>query len=356
MPAKERRFGDPLRGALVGFGNVALHAHLPAWRKSRHFRMDAVVEPLPERVGLIKELLPKARIYPDLDHLLEEGLVDFVDICTPSCFHAELMLRACRSGFHVFCEKPLFSSVADLRHIEEAASRLQRTLFIVNNWKYAPLWSKTLELIHEGYIGAVRSVYLEVLRTPDSGGGLSNWRQCAQSAGGGILLDHGWHAFYLVLAMMKERPLSLSACMSYPEGKGIDLEDTVDLVMHFPGAEARVHLTWRAGCRRNHGTILGDRGRLSIRDDHIILEGAAGHETVRYDFPEPLSKGSHHPLWMEPVVENFYREVAEDKVRGDNFQEGKWCAHLTDLSYRSQMSGSCLVEVGDRPNERCACP
>jgi predicted dehydrogenase len=351
MGGNGKKSGDPLRGALLGFGNVALHAHLPVWQQSKNVKIDAVVEPLPERRELIKTLIPDARIYADLDLLLEEGDVDFVDICTPSSLHGELMLRACRSGLHVFCEKPLFTSSGLLRQIEETANRLHRALFVVNNWKYAPLWSRTLELIREGRIGTVRSVCLSVLRTPNSGGGISNWRQCAQFAGGGILLDHGWHNLYLILSMMKERPLSLSAHMQYPQPEASGLEDTVDLAIHFPGAEARLHLTWRAGCRRNHGTIIGDLGRLSMDDDHLILEPGNGAPPVRYDFPEPLSKGSHHPQWMAQVVECFRREVADDKARGANFLEGKWCAHLIDLAYRSQLSGSCLLEVGDLLSE-----
>ena len=347
MPEDGKRFGEPLRGGLIGFGNVALNAHLPVWQQSRDFRIVAVVEPLPERAELVMELLPDVRIYKDVDHMLTDGAVDFVDICTPSCFHAELMLRACLSGLHVFCEKPLFTSSGHLRQIEETASRLHRTLFVVNNWKYAPLWKRAIDLVREKRIGSVRSVYLAVLRTPDSGGGISNWRQCAKFAGGGILLDHGWHNLYLILSILEERPLSLSARMEYPQRKGSNMEDTVNLVLHFPGAETRLHLTWRSEYRRNYGTIIGDRGTITVDDDHLILESRTGHSPVRYNFPEPLSRGSHHTQWMEPVVENFYREVMDDRVRGTNFTEGKWCAYLTDLAYRSQSSGSCLIEVGD---------
>ncbi len=344
MPTERIRLPSTLRGALVGFGGVAVHAHLPVWLKNRNFRIDAVVDPHPERAKLARDLLPKARIYPDLDSLLRENGLDFVDICTPPCFHGELIYRACVSGLHVFCEKPLVASLESLRQISRAAEAVQKVVFVVDNWKHAPLWAKATQIVNENTIGSIRSVSLSVLRTQGSGGGISDWRQCSQIAGGGILLDHGWHGFYLILSVIKETPLSIAARMEMNDS---DLEETVDLVMRFARAEAELHLTWRAGSRRNFGTIRGEGGTLSINDDHLVLSGDGGPSATRYDFEEALSGGSHHAEWLGPVVENFRREILGLSARGTNFTEAKWCAYLTDLAYRSHREGSCFISVDD---------
>jgi len=335
-----------LRGALIGFGNVAVHAHLPLWQESNHFRIEAVLEPAPERIQLAKALLPEARIYSEVEALLADNSLDFVDICAPPCFHADLMLKACQSGLHVFCEKPLVTSLESLRPIEQAANEFERVIFAVNNWKYAPLWTKAIELFAEKRIGAIRSISLTVLRPPDSGGGVSNWRRCPEMAGGGILLDHGWHHLYLILSIMKGLPLFMSARMEYLQENGLELEETVDLTMRFPNAEVRLYLTWQATCRRNYGTIEGDEGTLFINDDHLIL-GANGVSPIRFDFPEALSSGSHHPEWMKPVVEDFHREIMNVQTRGANLIESKWCAQLTHLAYQSQREGSRPIKVSD---------
>jgi predicted dehydrogenase len=340
---------SPLRGALVGFGNVAVHAHLPVWLKNKNFRIDAVVEPRPERAGLAREFLPEARIYPDLESLVKEHVPDFVDICTPPCFHGELIYTACMSGMHVFCEKPLVGSLESLQRITEAAEASHKVVFVVDNWKHAPLWTKVMEVIRENKIGTIQSVSLSVLRTPGSGGGISDWRRCSQIAGGGILLDHGWHNLYLVLSLIKARPLSITAKM---ETDASGLEDRVDLVLRFPHAEANLLLTWRAGSRRNFGTIRGEQGTLSINDDHLVLAEDGGRSSARYQFGEALSGGSHHLEWMVPVVENFHREILGLTVRGTNLTEAKWCAYLSDLAYRSHRGASCSVSVAE--DDLCA--
>ena len=334
----------PLRGAIVGLGNVAVHAHLPVWERTEDFIIEAIVEPTPERAELGRRLLPQARIYPTIEALLSEDGVDFVDICTPPCFHAELVLAACGSGLHVLCEKPLSISPERLKEIQQLAEQTQKVVFTVNNWKYAPLWMKAGELIRENRIGSIQSIALNVLRPPNSGGGASNWRKCIEIAQGGILIDHGWHNLYLILSLLQEFPLSLAASMDSQSESSSGLEETVDLVMRFREAEARLHLTWHASCRRNYGSIEGKKGSLLVNDDHLVLH-SGDSPPVRFDFSEALSAGSHHPEWMEPVVRNFGREIVETRYRGTNLMETRWCSHLIDLAYRSHRGAIGVLDV-----------
>jgi predicted dehydrogenase len=334
----------PLRGALIGFGNVAVHAHLPLWQESNHFRIEAVLEPDPERIQLAKALLPEARIYSEVEALLADNGLDFVDICTPPCFHADLALKACRSGLHVFCEKPLVTKLESLSEIQQAAEERGRVIFTVNNWKYAPLWMRVDELLRQTRIGTIRSISLRVLRPPGSGGGVSNWRRLAEVAGGGILLDHGWHHLYLILSAMKKLPLSISAKMGTSQTEDPDLEEVVDLVMRFETGEAWLHLSWRASFRQNFGTLQGDKGTLFINDDHLLL-CANGLPPTRYDFAEALSKSSHHVEWMRPVRDNFHREILDPDARGVNLIESSRCARLIQLAYQSHREGSRFIDV-----------
>jgi len=337
----------PLRGALIGFGNAAIHTHLPAWQKSGHFRIDAILDPSPVQARLAQDLLPEARIYSEMDTLITNHDLDFVDICTPPCFHADILLAASRAGLHVLCEKPLVTSLNSLLLVQRAAEEFRQVIFTVNNWKYAPLWIKAIELIREKKIGAIRSISLAVLRQPSSGGGVSPWRRRPEIAGGGILLDHGWHQFYLILSLLQEPPRYISARMECPQAKGSSsLEETVEVAMRFSTADVRLHLTWQASCRRNYGTIEGDRGTLLLEDDHLLL-CREGLPPARYDFSEALSASSYHCEWMKSVIEEFHREVLDSDIRGANLTEAKWCVYLTHLAYQSHREGSCFIPVGE---------
>ncbi|MFZ2447130.1 MAG: Gfo/Idh/MocA family oxidoreductase [Syntrophobacteraceae bacterium] len=340
--------GTILRGAIIGFGNAAVNAHLGGWRKSDRFRIDAVVETQPERAALARELLPAARVHASIEDLLALESLDFVDICTPPRYHDELVLKACRAGLHVFCEKPIAISPDGLAQIHDAARKSERVVFTVNNWKYAPIWVKTAELIREGRIGAVRSVSMDVFRRPGSGGGLSDWRRCPEQAGGGILIDHGWHNLYLILSLIGEDPLSISARMQCAPGNESFLEEVVDLELGFRKAEVRLHLTWRADRRGNSGIIVGEKGTLHMNDDHLILD-CGDAPSLCFNFDETLSAGSHHPEWMDPVVDHFGREIEDPEHRGSNLAEAMRCAKLIRLAYRSYREACCPMPVGDLP-------
>jgi len=334
----------PLRGALVGFGNVAIRAHLPVWRDSPDFRIEAVVEPHPDRARLVADYLPEIPVYPDLATLQGKSSIDFVDICTPPGMHADTILEASRAGLHVFCEKPLVTAWGDFERVCLASRTSGMVVFSVNNWKYAPLWHRALTLVHEGHLGEIRSVSLEVRRPASSGGGATDWRSRPEIAGGGILLDHGWHNLYLIAALIGHHPESISVKMGLGTRGANEVEDEVDLEICYPGAEAKLSLTWRAEARKNLGKIQGERGALTINDDHLLLK-PHGAASSCFDFVEALSAGSHHLEWMRPVRDAFLCEITDRTVRGTNLKEAGFCARIVDLAYRAHGAGLQSAKV-----------
>lgn len=343
MARTNRRNRLPLPGVIVGFGNTAVNAHLPAFLKSKHFRIGSVVESDRQRAALARKLLPEARIFPDMVSLFQNDRPVFADICTPNSFHREMVLSALDAGLHVLCEKPLATSLAGVEEIRAASKTAEKIVYTVNNWRYAPLWLKARELTQAGSIGEIRSIWLSVLRPSASGGGVSNWRQCPAIAGGGILLDHGWHNLYIILSLLaKKKPASVRARMTPNPHNGFS-EQTVDLRILFDKTAVHLHLTWQGPCRQNQGIIEGERGSIRINDDHLILARKDGN-TERFDFTEALSQSSNHPEWMSKVLSSFHNELIDAEMRGENLREAAQCAALTHLAYASQAEG-CEVNV-----------
>jgi len=322
----------PLKGANIGFGNVAEWAHQPAFAGRSEFALVAVAEPLPERRLQARALLPRARLYDGLEALLQgEPALDFVDICTPPRRHVPLTLAALKRGCHVLCEKPLALAPDEFREIEVTLAQTPAALVTVHNWKYAPLLALATAWLRAGTIGTLRHFSWEVYRTPASGGGLTQWRQDPAAAAGGILVDHGWHAFYLALAWAGA-PRALKARLVKGPDSPTEVEAEVEL--QFPGATGRLFFTWRASERGNRGRLTGSAGEIRLEDDALIrLAGASVMESRA--FPEKLSAGSHHPRWMAGVLAEFLEEIHDPERRGRNFQEAQTCASLIRLAYGS---------------------
>ncbi len=91
-------------------------------------------------------------------------------------------------------------------------------MFTVHNWKFAPIFQQAFTMIREGRIGPVWHVEIFTLRNnvcvgTEDGAQSEDWRKNASVAGGGILVDHGWHSFYLLMNLVNAEPQKILAKM-----------------------------------------------------------------------------------------------------------------------------------------------
>jgi predicted dehydrogenase len=335
-----------LRGAFIGFGNVAAKGHLPGWQSREDVKMLAATDVATARREAFLAACPDGRWYDGVDELLSGETLDFVDICTPPGSHATLIKRALDAGLHILCEKPLVTRFADAQMVAAEATSAGRIVHTVHNWLKAPICLKISALIAEGAIGAVRSVRWDTLRTepaiasPADGG--KNWRVDPAMAGGGILFDHGWHALYCI-ARWAGAPHGIAALLETRRFHEWPLEDTATITLDLTLGSGHIHLTWTASERSNHIEIEGEQGHIEVVDDSVIVRRNSSER--RWHCPPSLSEGSHHPDWFVAVAEDF--EIAVAGGGKGNLDEAVLCARLIDLAQRSAAAGGARLPFGD---------
>lgn len=326
-----------LRGVISGFGEVAAQAHLPGWRERNNVSLKAIHDPIASRRHAAINLGLNLRVYDDLALMFDGESPDFVDITSPPAFHAEAARLALEAGAHVLVEKPLCLEAAEFEQLAALARARSRILMCAHNWQFASAYKKAYELVTSGRIGEPHYISLVRLRgqpvgevpakpivadNPHGTFGIrvsgERWRSDA-GTGGGILLDHGWHAFYLIHWLMglgapsspnatNRGPLSLSAYLGYPSGSTVD--DLADLRLATPqGLLAHMHLSWRSPVRRTAATLYGDRGLLEIDGDRVMLtrnDGSIENHSV-VDAPDD----SYHRPWFADLTSLFLNAIAE---------------------------------------------
>jgi predicted dehydrogenase len=336
-----------LRGALIGLGNVALHGHLPGWRRRRDVEIVGGTDSRPEQRAVLVAHAPGARWYATTAELLSEAAVDFVDICTPPASHAPLIRQVLERGVHVLCEKPLVGALDDLAPLVRLAAKTGRVLHTVHNWHHAPIVRRTTELIREGRIGRVNHVVWHTLRTRpaavgDERGG--NWRVDPAVAGGGVLTDHGWHVFYVVQRWIGAQPRSVSATLERRRYTSWGVEDTASVRVTYGQATAEILLTWASDVRRNWAEVSGTAGVLELRDDTLVLKGDGGAD-LSWPCPPAMSDGSHHPDWFDGVASQFLAEATGEARRGTNLAEASLCVALERGARESSREGGREVAL-----------
>ena len=334
----------PRRTAILGFGHVAEHGHLPAWLARDDFRIVAVAEPDAGRRAVAAQRLPEATIYADAAALLAAERLDAVDVAAPPALHAPLVIAAARAGCHVLCEKPLATTLADFRAMRAATEAAGVVLCTVHNWKHSAQFTALHQLLADGTVGHPRHIRLETIRAGRAVSVGSEWRGDAQVAGGGILVDHGWHAFYLLLGLAGERPRQVRATIERRRDRGASVEDTATCRIDFPSLTGEIFLTWAGDARRTSWQVGGSQGSVTLADDRGAVERSSG-DRHELSFAGSLSEGSHHPDWFGAVIDGFAAEIDEPARRGRNLAEAECCVLLTALAYDSGAQGGRPLPV-----------
>jgi len=328
-----------LRGAVLGLGGIAVQSHLPAFerlaREEGRLRIVAAVDP--RQAGNALAGVPVVGSPEELSRL---GPIDFIDVCTPTSSHVDLVLWGLRQGYHVLCEKPVALTVQEARAVTSAARAAGRVLMPCHQHRYNPAWLRLRRWLEEGVIGRWHLAEFDVHRPAADAGATGTaipWRGVAAESRGGVLLDHGTHLLYL-LADVAGRPVAVQGWTGRLRHAGYDVEDTAELIIDFGDRMARLFLTWAGAARENRIRFVGDQGQVEWRGGTLRLENGAGTQSL--DFTAQLDKRSYTG-WFVELFRDFGRAV--DAADGAGLlQDVRQVAEVLSLGYRSAREGRRL--------------
>ncbi len=122
-----------MNGALVGCGFFARH-HLHAWGMLEAADIVAVCDLDEARAEAYAREFGVPRFYSDVEAMLEQEDLDFVDIATQANTHQALVEMVAARGLNAICQKPLAPSLAEAQRIVEAARNV--TFMVHENFRW----------------------------------------------------------------------------------------------------------------------------------------------------------------------------------------------------------------------------
>ncbi|MCG2725382.1 MAG: Gfo/Idh/MocA family oxidoreductase [Elusimicrobia bacterium] len=333
-----------LKGAIIGFGEVVKKAHVPAFLNHKErFKISAIADIRSETLKQAEKYFPKAARYSSLEELLnKEKNLDFVDIASPPMLHAKLINQVLNANLHVLCEKPLVLDTKDFAKIKNRSMEKNLCLFTAHNWKNSPQMLKIKEILDSDALGNIRYGEFHTLRQRPSISSLKGWRKDPKLSGGGILIDHGWHVFYLILNMLRKKPLSISAKLEMSEEEN-PIDEIASCKIHFDNASATMHLSWKSPVRKNTAAIYGNKGLLLFSDNNIVFENQNGKKEIKFE--TGLSQGSAHPEWMTSLLNDFLEEMEKPEIRGTNLKEAETCLKLIKGALKSNANNYSAIKI-----------
>ena len=201
------------RIAIIGLGAVTRNIHLPAYAS------------LVGRVAVVGGCDPDAQartwasghgvpaVFADPGEMIDRTRPDIVAVCSPPDFHrahAELALGA---GCHVFCEKPLTSTLADADAIIVAAEKCGLQVVVNNQFPAMRIHTAARDEIGSAAFG--RLLYLHAWHTMrPTAHTEAGWRGAMQRRVG---MEFGIHVLDLVRFFFGATPTRILAHMPRPD-------------------------------------------------------------------------------------------------------------------------------------------
>lgn len=161
--------------------------------------------------------------YSDYVALLADPGVDVVAINTPPALHAPMALAAAEAGKHVFCEKPLATTIDDATSVLRAVRDARVRLAVDYVMRWNPLYGllRHLASLPAGngpLLGRLRRYALENYAA-DEDLPLDHWFW-DDAISGGIFVEHGVHFFDACDWLMGSQPLAVQALQVRRSGAG----------------------------------------------------------------------------------------------------------------------------------------
>lgn len=293
----------------------------------------------PERVyGSYADMAAAESARPADDRL------DFVIVVTPNHLHFDVARTFLEAGFHVVCDKPMTTTIADAEALCRLVDAGDRVFALTHNYGGYPMIKDARALVREGRLGEIRRIQLEYLQgwlaTPleESGHRQATWRTDPARAGvAGALGDIGTHAHHLAryVTGLEVEALCGELTAFVP---GRRLEDDASLLMRWSGGVRGTLTVSQVAAGEENGLALrvyGSEGSIAWRHDDA--------ETLWFRTPDGRARARRRGHgWIAPAAQGASR-VPPGHPEG--FIEG--FANL----YRNVMSTIIAAEEGRTPDE-----
>ena len=188
-----RHDGPPITMAVLGTGHRALSIVTRLLRLADDKVNLVLYDESSEALEIAQEVLAGAvggarvgclAIANDLDEAVHHPGVQWVLVASKNYLHKHYCLAALKAGCHVFCEKPLATTIEDCVSIRDAAAEAGGIFMTGFVLRYAQLYSRVKVLVDEGFLGKIVSLEANELLLPDHGGYIfRNWRRFKEQSG-----------------------------------------------------------------------------------------------------------------------------------------------------------------------------
>jgi len=271
---------DGLGIGFVGAGNYSSAQLLPHLKTNKDVRLAGLTSATGLNAKQKAERFGFSYCATDIKPLLEDAAIDALFIGTRHSTHAELTVQALNAGKHVFVEKPMVVTEAQLEAVidsyQKANAQKPTGLMVGLNRRFAPLTIKLKEAFHSA--DALQMIY----RVNSGNIPTSGWLH-EEDEGGGMLIGEMCHFIDVMQYICGQAPANVYAQALRVNSQKTSDHDNLSIVISFKGGCVGTlcyNTVGNSGFPKERFEVYGG-GTVGVIDDFRSLEIVKGGKPTR---------------------------------------------------------------------------
>lgn len=267
------------RIGVVGLGRQTLTHHLPGLRTCRNGKLVAVCDSNPQRTFPLAEQLGVPG-FLDAKEMLHQSRLDFIILAVPHDQYLPLLNLAAHARVNVLKDKPYARTVHEAREFADLFTRIDRCVATHVQRRLTPHYVIAKALLPEiGEVFWAEIKYTLFVTNPDAG-----WRGSRSRAGGGCIIDMGYHMIDLILWYfgLPRVVHALTSCRALA-GANYDAEDSAQILYSYGNQGVGTCLISRRSPPKSESVrIMGTNGILELTQADLVHRSPRGDLIARY--------------------------------------------------------------------------
>jgi predicted dehydrogenase len=251
----------PLNIAVVGLGWWG-RVIVPLAKTSPKLRVVAVADPDPAAAEFAaREQVPLSKSY---EELLRNPQVQAVVLCTPHTLHTGQIVAAANAKKHVFCEKPLSLSRADVLKAVAACNENRVALAVGHEKRFEPPIQELLRMVKAGELGTPLQIEANFVQDKFLSLPADNWRLSVREAPAGPMTATGIHLLDLSVGVMGAAERVFASVRTL--GSNLKNGDTLGILVNFRSGGNALLGAVLATPFDGRFAVYGSKGWAEVRD------------------------------------------------------------------------------------------
>ena len=233
----------------------------------------------------------KFALSADFDAMLRDPGIDGVILCTPHTLHTEQICKAARAGKHVFCEKPLSLTRADVLKAVAACNAAGVALAVGHERRFEPPILEVQRLATSGELGTLLQIEANFSQDKFLTLAADNWRISDKEAPAGPMTATGIHLLDLSVGLLGPAERAFASVRQL--GSQLTNGDTLGVLVQFKSGANPLISAILATPFVGRYAVYGNKGWVEVRDkSHVeaptgwtMTKCLRGGDPVTTDYP-----------------------------------------------------------------------